>query len=101
MRSVRPRYAIRTAGLVAALFATVGALVLGRDGAYVLAVYLATETGLTLLRGNPVLAVGSVRMDTAFLAFWTTLILLISLTSSSKTDGKSPGAQADTLNTLD
>jgi hypothetical protein len=101
MRSVRPRYAVRTAGLIAALLTAGGSFALGSDGAYALAPYLAIETGLTLLRGNPVVTAGFLRGDTLFLALWTTLILIISLTSSSNPGTDPTDTQTDTLDTLD
>ncbi len=99
--SIRPRYAVRTAGLVAALFTTAGALALGEDGIYGLVLYLAGETGLTLLRGNPVPTAGSFRMDTLLIALWTILLLLFTALPSSRSDTETLDLRNDRLRTLD
>lgn len=77
MRSIRPRYAVRTVGLTAALLGAGAALALGRRSNYALAIYLAVEAGASLLRGNPVPTVGSLRADTLVVALWAILVAVI------------------------
>lgn len=101
MRSVRPRYTVRTVGLVAALLTAGGALAWGKDGVYALALYLTVEIGLTLLRGNPAPTIASARIDTLAIALWAVLILSLAVTSSSRSRTEPIDTHTDTPNTLD
>jgi hypothetical protein len=101
MRSIRPRYTVRAVGLIAALLTAGGALALGKDGAYALVLYLIVEIGLTLLRGNPVPTIGSVRIDTLALALWAALILRLAVTSPLQSQTEPLDTHIDTPNTLD
>lgn len=64
-RMLTQRYAVQALGAVLALGLAVAAVVLRERGGLALSFYLLASAGLTLLRADPVPAMGVVRVDTA------------------------------------